>query len=308
MNWYKRNPIFFSILILLGIVFVLEIIFFMRQRNEAEEVRQSYESKLQEYDRLREHNPSLTRENLQLAAQDLERVEANLDEIRVALGAEADVSELFENPPADTTQAFFDITSFVDDYRDKARSVVLDSGERMRFRDDEYFGFSRYRNSGPPSQLIESVFKQRQIAGYLLDTLFEVRPVELVRFRRGDVAARRDVSAPSSEGGDVFTIPAGISARIPDFVDTYEFQVTFKGYTSTLRDFLNRLATFEMPLLVRSVEVQPAEAERTGRRERRDEDERASETDEGGPVPIVDANLSQFVVTIEFIELVGASE
>ncbi len=310
MHWFKRNPLFFSILILLGVVLVLELVFFMRQASEAEEIRNTYESKVDEYDRLRGHDPSLTRENLELAQQDLARVEENLEAIRSALGAQADVSEMFEDMPADTTQAFFDITSFVDEYREKARQVVLENGEPMRFRDDEYFGFSRYRNSGPPSGLIESVYKQRQIAGYLLDTLFEVRPNELVRFRRGDVASRQGISAPSGERDDTFTIPGGMSARIPDFVETYEFQLTFIGYTSTLRDFLNRLATFEMPLLVRSVEVQPAGAERSGRRDRREgagRDERAEE-DGNGAVPIVEANRSRFVVTIEFIELVSPSE
>ncbi len=311
MHWFKRNPVFFSVLAVLGIVLILELFFLARQRAEVEELRETYESRLAEYERLRNHDPSVTRENVQLARQDLERVQANLEEIRIALGAQADVPELFEDPPADTTQAFFDITSFVDEYREKARNVVLETGQRMRFRDDEHFGFSRYRNSGPPNQLVEPVFKQRQIAAYLLDTLFEVRPVELVRFRRGDVAARRDVSAPGSEREDVFTIPSAISARIPDFVDTYEFQITFRGYTSTLRDFLNRLATFEMPLLVRSVEVQPTEGPaRPGRRERREdeEDERPAAEEENGAVPIVDANLSQFVITIEFVELISPSE
>ncbi len=307
MHWFKRNPIFFSILILLAIVFVVEVFLLLRERSNVEEVRQTMDAKISEYDRLRTYSPSLVRENLELAEEDLVQVEENLASVRAALGAEADVADLFVSVPSDTTEAFFDLTSFVDDYRRRAANATGEDGPGVRISDDEYFGFSRYRNSGPPSELIEDVYKQRQIMGHLLDTLFSAGPEELIRARRGDVAARRDVSVPSGSRDDVFTIAPEISARIPGFVETYPFQFTFVGYTSTLRAFLNRLAEFEMPILVRSVEVTRAEGgDRAG--ERRERRTAATQTEGNGAVPIVEAHRSRFVVTVEFIELASPDD
>ena len=310
MHWFKRNPIFSTILILLGLVLAAEVVVLILERNKVEEVRRSYENKVQEYERLRHHSPSLTRENLDLVRQDLRNVEENLTSVRATLGAEADVSELFADVPGDSTEAFFDLRAFEDRYRELARTVVREDGEGVRIRDNESFGFSRYRSQGPPSQLIEEVYKQRQIAGYLLETLFAARPVELVRLRREDVAARHGVSAPGGgEGEELFTIPETMSARIPGFVETYPFQVTFTGHTWVLRDFLNRLAGFELPILVRGVEVAPAGAVADGaRRQRRTPGASEAETpasEENGAVPIVSPQLNRFVVTLEYIELVS---
>ena len=48
---------------------------------------------------------------------------------------------------------------------------------------------------------------------------------------------------------------------MPGFVDTEAFRFVFTGQTAALRAFLNRLASFELPVLVREVEVEPAAAE-----------------------------------------------
>lgn len=311
MHLFKKNPVFSTVLSLLGLVLAAGVVVLILERNNVEEVRRNYEDKVQEYERLLHHSPSLTRENLELVRQDLSNVEENLNAVRAALGAEADVAELFADVPGDSTEAFFDLRAFEDRYRELARSVAREDGEGVRIRDNETFGFSRYRSQGPPAQLIEEVYKQRQIAGYLLETLFAARPVELVRLRREDVAARHEVSAPGGgEADELFTIPQAMSARIPGFVETYPFQITFTGHTWVLRDFLNRLAGFELPVLVRSVEVESAAAARDGaRRERQTPPGPASGTPqsaENGAVPIVSPQLNRFVVTVEFIELVSS--
>ncbi len=301
MSWFKRNSLFFSALILLGIVLIAQIVVFFQQREKAEQMRQSFEAKIEEYQWLAEYNPSLTRENIEIARQDREHVRENLERIREALGAEADVTELFGDPPAERSDAYFDIISFAEEYREKARQVDVNDGAGVRLPSDDYmFGFSRYADRGPPNELIELVFKQRKIVAYLLDTLYEVRPVELERVARGDAAERRGIGAPAGgQGGDFFRIAPEVSARIPDFVETHEFRLVFTGYTATLREFLNRIASPEgqVPLIVRSVEVTPVEGGQAAARAEAD-----------GAVPIVASNLSRFVVTLEFIELVSPSE
>ena len=311
MHWFKRNPIFGTIITLLGVILAAQVVMLVLERNNLEKVQRSYESKVLEYERLLNHHPSLTRENLDLVQQDRRNVEENLASIRMALGADADMGDFFGVVPATSQDAYFDLQNFVDSYRERARQVGGEEGEGVRIRDNESFSFSRYGTRGPPSALIEDVHKPRQIAGYLLDALFEARPTELVRIRRENVAARRDTDGPGGgDGEDFFTISQAMSARLPGFVETYAFQLTFTGYTRTLRDFLNRLSGFEIPVLVRGVEVAPASAAGTGTAatgERRAPVASPATTesagDDNGAVPIVTPHLSRFVVTVEYIEL-----
>ncbi len=316
MHWFKRNPVFGTILTILGLILAAQVVVLVLERNNLEQVRRSYESKVFEYERLLNHSPSLTRENLDLVVQDRRNVEDNLASIKAALGAEADVADFFGVAPATSQDAFFDLQNFLDAYRERARQVGGEEGEGVRLRDNESFGFSRYGTRGPPSALIEDVHKQRRIAEFLLDTLFEARPVELVRIRREDVAERRGIDAPGGgDREDIFTIPETMSARIPGFVETYAFQLTFTGYTATLRDFLNRLSAFEVPVLVRGVEVVPANGAGSGTaatRERRIPVASPAATEaageDNGAVPIVTPHLSRFVVTVEYIELVSPED
>ena len=49
--------------------------------------------------------------------------------------------------------------------------------------------------------------------------------------------------------------------RAPGFLDSTAFRLVFVGQTSALRAFLNRIGSFELPVLVREVEVEPASNE-----------------------------------------------
>ena len=48
-----------------------------------------------------------------------------------------------------------------------------------------------------------------------------------------------------------------VTARVKGFIDTMAFRITFTGQTAALRNFVVRLAEFELPILVREVEVEP---------------------------------------------------
>jgi hypothetical protein len=130
--------------------------------------------------------------------------------------------------------------------------------------------------------------------------------------------SRENVGAPSStataystpdQGGDIFTVPPTITARGPG-LDTLGFQIQFIGYTDSLRILLNDLKSFEMPLVVRSVDVTPA-----------DESTITAAANGGNPPPLTAAdrakakaaatlrkpvvaqNLSQFTLIIEYVSL-----
>src|SRR5207245_42405 len=60
---------------------------------------------------------------------------------------------------------------------------------------------------------------------------------------------------------DFFDPDPQLSVRQPGWIDSEAFRLEFTGPTPVLRDFLNTLATYRLPLIVSSVEVEPAAAD-----------------------------------------------
>ena len=80
------------------------------------------------------------------------------------------------------------------------------------------------------------------------------------------------------------------------------FRLTFTGQTAALRGFMNALAVPEIPLVVRSVEVEPLHTEKPGPATR------AGAGNQDGQSPpadraIVADNESRFIVTVELFEV-----
>jgi hypothetical protein len=171
-------------------------------------------------------------------------------------------------------------------------------------RADEHFGFSAYSHAGPESNLIAPVLRQRQIAGYLLESLLTSRLRQLVGVQRARlprvngeaIAATQNEDGDLRAGGDVFEIDPRFSIREPGLIEATAFRVTFVGHTAALRGFLNRLAAGGIPVVVRSVEVEPVKETPLPR-----------PAAPGGADPlalIVRPGWSRFAVTVEFCEIV----
>ena len=71
----------------------------------------------------------------------------------------------------------------------------------------------------------------------------------------GDVDECFEMSVPD------FAIESAGSVRYPMYVDTLAFRFVFIGQTAALRTFINRLAGFDLPVIVREVEAEPATLE-----------------------------------------------
>ena len=118
----------------------------------------------------------------------------------------------------------------------------------------------------------------------------------------------------SGQQGESFQIKDAISARVPGAIDTLAFQLSFTGYTDSLRIFLNNLAKFDLPIVVRSVDVQrPNKSKSTtdaitgnnldsifGAFAASNDDEAPEEAQK----PVISENISTFTVVLEFIEIV----
>lgn len=201
--------------------------------------------------------------------------------------------------PASRTDAFFDLTGFVKDMRAQAERAGVN------LRAEEQFGFAAYAHEGPDPGLIAAVQRQRRVVAWLLEALFAVRPRQLLSVRRAPAAgitpdpppARPPGGAAAAGDADVFELDPRLSIRTLDVEDATAFRLTFTGYSATLRRFLNRLATGDLFVVVRSVAAEPVASHPLPRK-----------APPGGPEPLVETvgpALSRFAVTVESCELVG---
>ncbi len=247
-------------------------------------------TKQREARNLAQVQPAPTPENEALVAADLEQANAALAAMRADLtGRSLSVDRLkLQSVPERRPDAFFDIADFVERMRFRAEQAGVG------LKSDERFGFAEFAHVGPEQDEIPAVFRQRLVMQYLLEQLFDARPERLlaVRRERPTSATSRDTRATTTTASaDLFEVDPRMTARVPGFVDATAFRLEFTGGTGTLRTFLNRLSIFELPLVVRSVEVE-RQSEPAGLR-----------ASEGEIAPLVVPATSRFTVTVEYIEL-----
>jgi hypothetical protein len=316
MNRFKAHPVFFAVLglLLLGAATGVWWSFNRSAAATGNERRlQQAMSRLQDFSRVQ---PAPTVPVAELIEADKAAATAAVAAMRAQLAGASELARQINGatPPAQRADAFFDIARFVEAQRAAANAAGI------QISPTEAFGFSAFANSGPALEQIPQVHRQRLIADYLLRAAFAARPQRfdgLDRHRTGPAAA-----GGPRDGGDYFEINPRITARREGFINTVPLRVRFSGQTSSLRLFLNELARYELPLLVRSVEVEPAAdlnkqittpaaatAGATAANPVAALFGTASSTAANAapavetPVPIVADNYSRFIVTVEYLEL-----
>lgn len=315
---FKSNPVFFTTLGVIGLMAIgtgwaISNRYSAAHKNAAQLARKNSELAATAM-----VTPSPSDANKLAIESDLRRTEVALSKMRQELKGGA-VAEAFRKVPVPTTStnAFFNLETFVQSTRQK----YLAAG--VTVRPDERFGFATYQSAGPQPELIARVFLQRQVAEYLLGTLLAAKPNELVSFQRErlltkaeqDAGASATAQVTKNTNPDFFEIDSRISARVPGFVNATAFRFSFISDTAALRAVLNQLATFELPLVVRSVEVEP-----TAGRARQASAAPTVSLDSllGGTTdkasapapdqikPLVETLPSKFTVTVELIDFVEA--
>lgn len=304
--------------------------------------------------------PPPKREVAEAIEADLAKAQASLASMQAELKGRGPAAERLRaaKVPAARTDAFFDLATYVERMREAARRHdVIVRAEAARF------GFAAYANEAPEPERIAAVFRQRQLAQYLMEALLEAKPRALLAVKREptltdeeraarataladlqaataaaaangepppDPAQFGATGAPSElpEGPDYFAIDPRVTARVPGFVDTTAFKLVFAGQTAALRTFLNRLAAFELPVLVREVEVDLATAEEIAEPAAEETAPEAASAEPAAAAPsvvltldapkpaprpapartaaapIVSKPYSKFTVTVELVELV----
>lgn len=302
MRIVRQSAVFGFSLALLAGVFIGLAWWGQDNWREVNAARKQLELRQRELRTLKQTTPKPSEATAVLMAADLARLNQDSAALRMALQAKGAAGRLLTDTPAPSnrTDAFFDLAAFVE--RSRARAQA--SG--VAISADERFGFSEHAHGGPPTELIPVVFRQRMMVERLLEALIAARPQRLDAVQR-----EAPVASPGDAGGgrgDYFTMPAARSLRAAGFVTAMAFRLSFTGQTSTLRSFLNSLATFTLPIVVRSVEAEPAMAERgPAGMEPGGLMLAGAGLDNAGVVPLVTPAPTKFTVTVEYLDLLEGS-
>lgn len=286
LNRLRQHPVFFAVLAVLGAVSLGEVWCLFQRVHAAHQADRQLASKHQEWNRISRIRWAATSAN----AGSIEDELAQLEAIR-ARAWETLAGRGMLRPGATSagpSDAFFELASFVEQTREQAGRCGIE------LKPDERFGFAEYAHAGPGEASIAAVLRERLIAGYLLEALFHARPltfVGLARDRRNRPGLPGRNRMPD---GDYFEMQPKLSLQVEGVIEATAFQVTFVGTTGTLRTFLNRLVTAELPLIVRAVEVQPVRGEH--------QDVSGAGEAQKSAVPLVRSGTSRFVITVEYVE------
>jgi hypothetical protein len=315
MQPVRQHPAFYTIILVLLLLLAVELVVLVMGRQTLGVIVSDFELNQRKYQTLSENRIAPTAENSRLVLADLEQNSQVLVQMLDTLNASGSNDLLlFQGVPPSRTDAYFNLATFVERTRQLADQAGVEIGP------EERFGFGAYANEGPDSEYIEAIFKQRRIAEVLLEALFSAKPERLNGISRDDwerapdePGGVRPVTRPgSNKVSETFVIDPQVTARVSDVVRTYAFRLEFVGQTASLRTFMNLVAGSDLPLVVRSVEIEshlPPARQTRGRRE----DpfaaiaDQASNLDlpalQAARVPIVNRVLSRFAVTVEFLEI-----
>lgn len=350
MSFYRKNPLFAIALTICGLLVLGELGLIYERFAASRAAAKRLDQRKTDLQSMAELTPAPTRAVASTIEADLAKAQAALGSMQAELKGHGPAAERIRaaKVPAARTDAYFDLATFVERTRDMAKKLEVQvKPEAARF------GFAAYANEGPVQDHIEPVFRQRLIAQYLVESLLEARPRAILSVKREHTLSKAErearaaaaangeapVETTSDEGPDYFTIDPRVTARRPGFIDTTAFRFVFTGQTAALRNFLNRLASFELPVLVREVEVDTASIEEAAEQP---VEETTAASDQPAPstepsvvlsteaptpaaaakpaapksaadvraarvaaaTPIVSKPLSKFIVTVEFVELV----
>lgn len=352
MSFFRKNPLFAIVITLCSLLVLGELAFAYERWSATRTAAKRLEERKTNLEAMAQLTPPPTRAVAAAIEADLAKAQSALASMQSELKGRGTAAERIRSAkvPAARTDAYFDLATFVEKTRELARKHDVEVRS-----DAARFGFAAFANEGPVQDHIEPVFHQRQVAQYLVESLIEARPRAILSVRRertlskAEREARAQAAAnneplpepTSDDGPDYFTIDPRVSARMAGYIDTMAFKFVFTGQTAALRTFLNKLASFEMPVLVREVEVEPATPEESAVQSSSEESNAAAEAaatsavaaspaasvllsvDSAAPAakpvakpaapraprgpastPIVAKPLSKFTVTVEFVELV----
>jgi len=320
MGLLKKNLTFTVVVVVSLFVFIAGAYLAYAESSQIDKAKQKISSAESQLNNMRFADPAPTDENVAASQQNVDQLQSVLKQIRDDLqrGARLDLSD-------DGIGVMAGIQQYISEYRRKAAAHIGENGEPapIALPNGFGFGFEQYLKEATmldDAKLIPVLDQQRQILSYLLNQLYKSDPASIESIQRElleQKTAASSRSGASNTGDKGFKIKPAVSAKVPGAIDTLAFSLTFTGYTNTLREFLNELTKFDLPIVVRSIEVKRPSGQSTiaaaptqnnnldaifgvfgGRANT------AQAEPEEAQKPIITENISTFTIVLEFIEIV----
>ena len=311
MGFIKKNLIFTIIIVFCILAFATGVYLAFDESGKIEQKKQKITVAESQLKTMRFADPAPTQENIEASAENVAELEAGLRKIRKDLEHGARITT-----SADGIEVMAGIQQFILRYQREAVTHTDDDGKSVGIivPVDFAFGFEQYLDEATmldDEELIPVLDKQRQILSYLLDKLYEAEPESIISVER-EVLELKAEDAGSAKG---FAIHPAITARVPGAINTLAFRLAFTGYTDSLRRLLNDLAKFDLPIVVRSIEVdRPSGISTTAKLPANNDLDTFFGVFDGGSnsevkapeeaqKPVISENISTFTVVLEFIEI-----
>ncbi|MBR4598130.1 MAG: Amuc_1100 family pilus-like protein [Opitutales bacterium] len=326
MKNLKKHPIFAAVFALLLCVFAAGAAydFLLWQKSgesakKAQQIVKKYEAEIQN---------APTDESLKKADENLNVLQERLDSLDKELSR--DSSKVLA--PSEIKQGYElveKLRSQISEWNAQAAEKGIEVPETCKY------SFENYLNgrAKPTEKTVQQLWRQAMILDNILQKLFKSKPenapmrivsvqrealadeAEAAPERRTAAERRRARVSRESSLGDTFKVDPYISAKKDGSVSTQGFRIVFTGYTENMRRFLNQLNSFDLMLVVRSVEVKPYALGAARRKAAAaTEENEVSAADFGGAAaaeepeevakdPVVSENVSEFTFVIEYVEV-----
>jgi hypothetical protein len=285
MHQLKRHPWFFGWLALCALLAAGGSVRLVGLRQTLPREKAQLERSVREFEELARSIPSPVAANEEAERIALEAAARRVAEARAEFAGGAVSEPAPASVPASPVEAYFELCAMVE----RLRALAVEKG--MTIKADEHFGFSSYTNEGPAPELLAQVLDQARLVEKAVEILGRAGPRELLAVQREKPEAPF-IDHTVSAGADFFKTDARTDLRVAGQIGGQTVRLRFSGTTKVLRDFLNALAAQRRPLVVRSVEVEPAAVIPSRTKDRSE-----------APAPFVAQTRSIFSVVVQSLEL-----
>ncbi|MDQ5981044.1 MAG: hypothetical protein QG602_4022 [Verrucomicrobiota bacterium] len=226
-------------------VFAAELWLLRGAQQRADKALAVLAQKRQEHDSLARQTPAPTAEYGTWIATETVKARATLARLQANLAVADNGAE-----PQRPTDGYFALKEIWQKLarRSAEAGVKVSAGEK--------FSFASHAREGPAAEILPVVHRQGRLTERLVKELIDAGPEKLLAVKREE-PGREGSGRETAETSD-FHVPApALLVRRPGLVETDAFRMEFTGRTSVLRNFLRALAVPVLPVIVRSVEVEP---------------------------------------------------
>lgn len=338
MKYFKKYPVFYVALITLLALFAAGVAYDVYLFNKDGKSLRNLNRAMRNYNEALDTDP--TQKSIDQSADNIKKLRKHLVFLEKDLTRESE--HIFK--PLTASEGF--------QLREQLRGMVNDWRKEAKKRDiyvpaDMDFGYKKYvaaNADSPKDSALPALWKQACVLDYINQKLFncksaqspmaivniqrEVLPEEGLKSEKTRLTRRtRIAKTTGATRGDNFKIDENITARKDGSLNTLAYRFVFAGHTDVLRRFLNQLKDFDAMLVVRSIDVKPADPslisapQEDGAADENadaaaafgsDESSENSESTEQAAAPVVDENkvpvvtdnISEFTVVIEYVEVV----